>query len=120
VPAVNEVTGRAIVPAPVLDTRMNDPVIPITELTALEWDILRACNGEIVHLPYNGLQREAEEKLERLGLIIHYMEDDQPTAGTTVAGKALLDRRNETYIVVERTPLGGFHITQLVTPDAKA
>ena len=58
--------------------------------TPLELDVLRACAGEIVNLPYDGLQAKATERLERLGLIYFCYEDDQPTHYVTDNGKVLL------------------------------
>lgn len=59
-------------------------------LTPLETKILRACNGEVVQLPYDNKQRAAEARLKDQGLIVCGYDDDQPTSWITDAGRAEL------------------------------
>lgn len=55
-------------------------------------DILRACNGEVVNLPYNEEQREVTQKLVEDGLVCRAYDDDQPTAYLTAKGEIALSR----------------------------
>lgn len=59
-------------------------------LTDREILVLKQCAGQVVQLPYDAETAEATRRLEREGLIRRCMEDDQPTAIATFAGKLWL------------------------------
>lgn len=52
--------------------------------------VLRQCAGEVVELPYDGETSRATDALVRVGLVVRTMEDDQPTAIVTEAGRQWL------------------------------
>lgn len=57
--------------------------------------ILRACNGEIVQLPYDEEQRRVTVEMLAEGLIYTTYEDDQPTRYLTPSGRAALSKGEE-------------------------